>query len=92
MTLEILAIIVFLNVAATITLWRTAARRPEKLKKKFLERVWDSEPITPKHEPKDVANDGAVSRPEVAGELAQRGHLNERGQPFSAASINSMLR
>ena len=23
---------------------------------------------------------------------SQRGHLNERGQPFSAASINSMLR
>jgi hypothetical protein len=48
---EILAIIVFLNVAATITLWRTAARRPEKLKKKFLDRLWHSKPITPKHQP-----------------------------------------
>jgi hypothetical protein len=51
MTFEILAIIVFLNVAATITLWRTAARRPEKLKKKFLNRLWHGKPITPKHEP-----------------------------------------
>jgi hypothetical protein len=51
MTFEILAIIVFLNVAATITLWRTAVRRPEKLKKKFLNRLWRGKPITPKHEP-----------------------------------------
>jgi hypothetical protein len=48
---EVLAAIVFLNVLATITLWRTAARRPEKLKKKFLNRLWRSKPITPKHEP-----------------------------------------
>jgi hypothetical protein len=48
---QILTIIVFLTAAATITLWRTAARRPEKLKKKFLNRLWRSEPITPKHEP-----------------------------------------
>jgi DNA invertase Pin-like site-specific DNA recombinase len=35
---------------------------------------------------------GQRSLREIATELAQRGHLNERGQPFSAASINSMLR
>jgi hypothetical protein len=51
MTFEILVFIVFLNVLATIELWRRAARRPEKLKKRFLKRVWDSKPITPKHEP-----------------------------------------
>jgi hypothetical protein len=28
---------------------------------------------------------------EISKELAVRGHLNERDQPFSAASINSML-
>jgi DNA invertase Pin-like site-specific DNA recombinase len=28
---------------------------------------------------------------DISVELAARGHLNERGQPFSAASINSML-
>jgi DNA invertase Pin-like site-specific DNA recombinase len=27
----------------------------------------------------------------ISAELAGRGHLNERGVPFSAASINSML-
>jgi hypothetical protein len=51
MTFEILAVVVFLNVLATIELWRRAARRPEKLKKRFLKRVWESEPITPKHKP-----------------------------------------
>src|SRR5262245_51684795 len=49
-TFEILAIIVFLNVVATITLWRAAARRPERLKKNFLNRLWRGKPITPKHE------------------------------------------
>src|SRR5262245_8885671 len=34
---------------------------------------------------------GQRSRREISVELAARGHLNERGQPFSAASINSML-
>jgi hypothetical protein len=48
---QILTIVVFLNALATITLWQTAARRPEKLKKKFRKRIWESKPITPKHEP-----------------------------------------
>jgi hypothetical protein len=34
MTFEILTIIVLLNVAATIELWRRAARRPEKPKRR----------------------------------------------------------
>lgn len=50
-TFEILTIIVLVNVAATIALWRRAARRPEKLKRKFRNRLWRSKPITPKHEP-----------------------------------------
>jgi hypothetical protein len=51
MTFEILTIIVLVNVGATIELWRRAARRPEKPKKKFLNRLWRSKPITPKHQP-----------------------------------------
>jgi DNA invertase Pin-like site-specific DNA recombinase len=34
---------------------------------------------------------GQRSLREISSELAARGHLNERGQPFSAASIASML-
>jgi hypothetical protein len=44
-------IVILLNASATITLWQRAARRPEKLKKKFRKLVWQSKPITPKHEP-----------------------------------------
>ena len=35
---------------------------------------------------------GQRSLREISAELAQRGIMNERGSPFSAASINSMLR
>lgn len=34
---------------------------------------------------------GQRSLRDISAELASRGHLNERGNPFSAASINSML-
>jgi len=34
---------------------------------------------------------GQRSLREISAELAQRGIMNERGQPFSAASINSMF-
>jgi hypothetical protein len=44
-------IIVLVNLGLTIELWRRAARRPEKLKKKFLKRLFESKPITPKHQP-----------------------------------------
>jgi DNA invertase Pin-like site-specific DNA recombinase len=40
-----------------------------------------------RHRPKG----GQRSLREISAELAQRGIFNERGQPFSAASINSML-
>jgi hypothetical protein len=51
MTFEVLGVIVFLNVMATIALWRAAARKPEKLKKKFISALRDSKPIVPKHKP-----------------------------------------
>jgi hypothetical protein len=35
---------------------------------------------------------GQRSLREISAELALRGIMNERGSPFSAASINSMLR
>jgi hypothetical protein len=77
MTFEILAIIVFLNVAATITLWRTAARRPEKLKKKFLNRLWRGKPITRFH--------GSVS-PAASVKTAEGLH------PHAAAIRSSVIR
>ena len=51
MTFDVLAIIVFLNVMATITLWREAARRPPTPKKKVIAALLHSEPIAPKHQP-----------------------------------------
>jgi hypothetical protein len=51
MTFEIFAIIVFVNVLATIALWRSAARAPAKPKKGFIDKLRKSEPITPKHQP-----------------------------------------
>jgi hypothetical protein len=49
MSFNLLALIVALNVMATIALWRTAARRPEKLKKQFITTLLRSKPIEPKH-------------------------------------------
>lgn len=51
MSYEFLTIIVTLNALATIALWRTAAQRPQRLKKQFFDRLLRSDPITPKHEP-----------------------------------------
>src|SRR5262249_33611353 len=48
---QLLWIAVLLNAGATITLWQRAARRPEKLKKKFRKRFSNDKPITPQHEP-----------------------------------------
>lgn len=57
-TYYVLVIIVLLNASATITLWRAAARRPGKLKKKFTTALMRSKPIVPKHNPPKVAGDG----------------------------------
>jgi hypothetical protein len=51
MSFDFLAIVVFLNVMATIALWQAAARRPEKVKKKFTAALLHGEPITPQHQP-----------------------------------------
>ena len=37
------------------------------------------------------ASQTGISLRDISAELAQCGIMNERGQPFSAASINSML-
>jgi hypothetical protein len=50
MAFEILVFIVLLNVGATITLWRVTARKPEKLRKKFITVLMSSKPIVPKHQ------------------------------------------
>ena len=55
MTFEILSILVVLNLGVTFSLWRTAARRPPRPKKKFLKKLMHSEPIKPKHNPPKVA-------------------------------------
>jgi hypothetical protein len=66
MTFETLvSIIVFVNLGLTIELWRRAVRRPEKLKRKFRNRLWWSKPITPKHEPPPPLKTGmGVRNPE----------------------------
>ena len=51
MTSAFLVIIVIINAMATIALWRDAARRPTKLKKKFTTALLHSKPIVPKHQP-----------------------------------------
>jgi hypothetical protein len=61
MTFEVLAIIVFLTVMATITLWRQAARKPPKPKKKFITALLHSEPIAPKHQPPKAIGEGFSS-------------------------------
>jgi hypothetical protein len=62
MTFEVLTVIVFLNVIATISLWHAAARKPDKLKKKFLSKLRDSKPISPKHRPpKNIGDDAFPS-------------------------------
>jgi hypothetical protein len=55
MTFEIWAILVILNLGVTFSLWRTAARRPPRPKKKFLKKLMHGDPITPKHDPPKVA-------------------------------------
>jgi hypothetical protein len=58
MTFEFLAVIVFLNAVATVALWRTAARKHVKLKKKFFASLLHSKPIVPKHQPPKTIGEG----------------------------------
>jgi hypothetical protein len=62
-TFDFLVIIVILNMMATITLWRTAARKPAKLKKKLVSALLSSEPIVPNHRP-PVIGEGFLSKAE----------------------------
>jgi hypothetical protein len=51
-------IVVILNVAATITLWREAVRRPPKPKKRFINALLYSKPIARTHQPpKSIGED-----------------------------------
>jgi hypothetical protein len=49
MSFDFLTIVVIVNALATFVLW--SERRPEKIKKKFRKQLYDTKPITPKHEP-----------------------------------------
>jgi hypothetical protein len=49
MSFDFLTIVVILNALATFVLW--SERRPEKIKKKFRKQLYDTKPITPKHQP-----------------------------------------
>ena len=64
MSFNLLALIVALNVMATIALWRTAARRPGKLKKQFITTLLHSEePIEPKHRlPKPLVEGWGITK------------------------------
>ena len=58
MSSTVLIVVVVLNMIATITLWRTAARRPDKLKKKFLAALMDNKPIVPRHQRPESIGEG----------------------------------
>jgi hypothetical protein len=58
MNYDLLVFVVIANVVVTISLWRTLnskANKPPGLNKKAAKLLWDSEPITPEHEPPKVA-------------------------------------
>jgi hypothetical protein len=61
MIFDILVVIVVLNAMATIALWRTAQRKPETLKKKFVTALLSGDPIDPKHLPPKVISEPALS-------------------------------
>jgi hypothetical protein len=57
MRFEVLAIILLLNVGATIALWGTAVRQPRALKKNFLKKLRNSTPIAPNHQPPKISGE-----------------------------------
>jgi hypothetical protein len=63
---DVLAIILVVMAIAIITLSRQAARKPPRPNKRFLKKLFDSEPISPQHEspnePPMVAGDGLHAR------------------------------
>jgi hypothetical protein len=68
-------IIVLVNLGLTIELWRRAARRPGKFKKKFLKRLFDSKPITPKHQPPPPLTEGYARGERVLQFFSDFGHF-----------------
>jgi len=50
MLFDFLAVVVVLNVAATISLWQATARKPERLKREFTTALLRRGPITPRHQ------------------------------------------
>ena len=56
--LIVLVILVIVNLLAILSLWRSAARRPQKPNKKFLAALLHSKPIVPKHRPPPVIGEG----------------------------------
>lgn len=56
--LEVLAVIVAVNVLMTLSLWQVAARKPAKLKKKFIHSLLRSKPLVPKHQPAKAIGEG----------------------------------
>jgi hypothetical protein len=61
MSFNVLVVIVVLNALATITLWRDAERKPERLKKRFIKALLGSKPIEPKHrQPKTIGEGWGV--------------------------------
>ncbi len=61
MTFNVLIALVILNLLAVFSLWRAAARRPAKLKKKFINELLHSKPIAPKHQPPKVIGEAFSS-------------------------------
>jgi hypothetical protein len=75
MSETLIYIIVLVNVGLTIELWRRAARRPGKFKKKFLKRLFGSKPITPKHQPPPPLKEGYARGERVLQFFSDFGHF-----------------
>jgi hypothetical protein len=61
MTFDVLCTIVFLNVMATIALWRAVGRKPPKPKKDFISKLLDDKPIVPEHLPPKIIGENFSS-------------------------------
>jgi hypothetical protein len=55
MSYDFLVVLVLVNIAVTISLWRRKTNRPIGLNKKAAKLLWDSNPIIPKHDPPKTA-------------------------------------
>jgi hypothetical protein len=55
---DLLVVVVVMNAIATISLSRTAARRPENIRRELFDALLNSEPITPRHVPPTAVAEG----------------------------------